>query len=80
MFAHEDKLSHYQHACDREDIVKIRDDYRVWVDYYREQGYRIFDQDGTWVFKSMFCSKIWQDIIGHATVGTFMVPSNKWER
>ena len=55
-FAYEDKLSHYQHTRDREYILKMRDGYLEWLDYCREQGYRIFHQDETWFFKNMTCS------------------------
>ena len=79
-FAYEDKLSHHQHTRDREDILKMRDDYLDWLDHYREQGYHIFYQDETWVFKNMTCSKVWQDIVDHATDGTFAVPSGEEER
>ena len=79
-FAYEDKLSHYQHTRDREDIVKMRDEYLEWLNYYREQRYRIFYQDETWVFKNMTSPKVWKDIVGHATDGTFVDPSGKGER
>ena len=79
-FAYEDKTSHYQHTRDRVHVLKIRDGYLEWLYYYREQRYRIFYQNKTWLFKNMTCSKIWQYDIVHATDGTFMVPTGKRER
>ena len=79
-FVYEDRISHYQHTRDREDIVKMRDDYLEWIEYYREQGYRIFFQDETLVFKNMTCSKVCQDILGEGTKDTFSVPSGKGMR
>ena len=46
-FAYEDKLTQFQHTRDREDILKMHDDYFEWLDHYREERYRIYYQDET---------------------------------
>ena len=76
-FVYEGRISHYQHTRGRGDMVKMRDVYLEWMLHYREQGYRIFFQDETWVFKNMTCSKVWQDIRGERTKDTSSVPSGK---
>ena len=79
-FVYEDRVTHYEHTRNREDIIKMRDDYLDWIRKYREEGRRVYYQDETWVFKNMSCPKVWKDIVGLSTDGCFMVPSGKGER
>ena len=77
---YEDRITHYEHTKSREDIIKMRDDYLDWITKYREERRRIYYQDETWVFKNMACAKVWKDIVGESTAGTFTVPSRRDER
>lgn len=75
-----DRISPYVHKKSREDIILMRDNYLEWINHYRENGFNIFYQDETWVFKNMTCSKVWQDTAEDSTKDTFNVPSGKGER
>ena len=79
-FVYEERVTHYEHTRNREDIIKMRDDYLDWIRKYREEGRRVYYQDETWVFKSMSCAKFWKDIVGLSTNSCFMVPSGRRER
>ena len=57
-FIYGEKVSHYEHTKQREDIVETRDDYLDWIEQYREAGYTIYYQDETWVFTKMTCVKV----------------------
>ena len=63
-------MSHYEHTKEREDIVKMGDDYLDWIEQYREEGYTIYYQDEAWIFKNMTWAKVWKDIVGDATADT----------
>ena len=58
----------------------MRDDYLDWITKCREEGRRIYYRDETRVFKNMTCEKVWKDIVGESTAGTFTVPSRRSER
>ena len=58
----------------------MRDNYLKWVSYYRENEYRIYNQDETWVFKNMACTKIWKDIAAEAMETDYKVPAGKGDR
>ena len=79
-FVYEDKLSHYEHTKNRTDVVSMRDNYLEWIAQYRAEGYRVYYQDETWVFKNMTCTKVWKDCMGNSTDGVYNVPSGKGER
>ena len=79
-FVYGDRLSHYEHTKRRADIVSMRDNYLDWIAKYRTEGYRIYYQDETWVFKNMTCSKVWRNILDTTTDETFKVPSGKGDR
>ena len=57
-FVYGDRVSHYEHTKNREDIACMRDDYSDWISYYRSNDYTIYYQDETWVFKNMTSSEI----------------------
>ena len=69
-FIYGDKVSHYERTKEREDIVKMSDDYLDWIEQYREEGYTIYYQDETWVFKNITCAEVLKDIVGDATADT----------
>ena len=77
---YEDWITHYEHAKNREDIIKMRDNYLDWIAKYRKEGRRIYYRDETWVFKNMTRAKVWKNIVGESTAGTFTVPSGRSER
>ena len=79
-FIYGDKLSHYGHTKEREDIAKMRDDYLYWIEQYREEGYTIYYQDETWIFENMTCAKVWKDIVGDATTDMDQLRAGKGER
>ena len=45
----------------------VRDNYLKWASHYRENEYRIYYQDETWVFENMPYTKIWKYIAAEAT-------------
>ena len=59
-FVYSQRKNHYTYTKERSDAVLMRVDYLDWVRKYRRDGYRIFWQDETWVFKHMAQSKVWQ--------------------
>lgn len=79
-FAFDDHVSPYEHKKRPDDIQLMRDNYLEWIQNYRAEGYNIYYQDETWVFKNIACRKVWQDKVGNSTQGTFNVPSGKGER
>ena len=79
-FSYDERDTHYEHTRKRDDVIKMRDDYLEWTEFYRDSGYRIYYQDETWVFKNMTCSKVWKDIVKDSTDDTFTVPSGKGDR
>ena len=79
-FVYGDRMSHYEHAKNREDIYCMRDDYLDWISYYRSNDYAIYYQDEISVFKNMTSSKAWKDIVGNSTDNVFNVPSGKGDR
>ena len=79
-FIHGEKPSYYKDTKQREDIKTMRDNYLEWVKQYREEGYKIYYEDETWVFKNMTCSKVWSDTMDKSTTDVFKVPSGKGER
>lgn len=79
-FAYENKVSHYEYTKNREDVVSMRDNYLEWIQKYRDNGYSIFYQDETWVFKNMTCKKAWIDTTATSDETTLKVPSGSGER
>lgn len=79
-FIFEEQVSHYEHTKTREDIVSMRDNYLEWISKYRDQGYQIFYQDETWVFKNMSPKKVWKDTAGNSTQDMPRKPSGSGDR
>ena len=79
-FIYGERVSHYEHTETIEDVVKMRNNYLTWIDKYRQEGYRIYYQDETWVFKNMTCTKVWRDSSEDKIDEVFTVPSGKGER
>jgi hypothetical protein len=77
-FTFSNRKNHYEVAKERTDIQFVRENYLRWVMAYREQGYTIFYQDETWVFKNIAHSNVWQDNENAETL--YKVPSVKGER
>ena len=73
------KVSYYKHRKEREDIVKMRDDYVDWIEQYRDEGYRIYYQGETWAFKNRTSAKVWKNIVDDATAGAYQFPAGKGE-
>ena len=78
-FIYGDRMSHYEHTKEREDIVKMRDDYLDWIEQYCKESYIIYYKEETWIFKNMTCAKVWKDIFGDATTDTYQIPIRKGE-
>ena len=79
-FVHGERVSHYEYTKNREDVVRMRSDYLQWVQKYRNEGYRVYYQDETWVFKNMTCTKIWRNTEEEEMEDIFKVPSGRGER
>ena len=79
-FIYDDRISYYEHTKQRPDIVTMRDNYLEWIQKYRDEGYNIYYQDETWVFKNMTTSKVWKDVIKKTTDDLITVPSGRGER
>lgn len=62
------------------DIVSMGDNYLDWIQKYREDGYRTYYQDETWVFKNMTCGKVWRGIVGSSTDQVFNVSNERGDR
>lgn len=60
-FLHGEKLFHYEHTKNRDDITKMRDNHLIWVNVYRTQSCTIYYQDGTCLFNNMTSTKVWRD-------------------
>ena len=58
----------------------MRDNYLNWISYYRNEQYKIYYQDETWVFKNMSCTKIWEEIVSSSTEDLYKVPAGKGAR
>ena len=59
-FCYKNRKTHYEFSREREDIMLMRDNYLEWIEKYRNEGYIIYYQDETWVFKNMSPSKSWK--------------------
>eukprot|EP00172_Hildenbrandia_rubra_P002716 Plantae.Rhodophyta-Hildenbrandia_rubra.ctg379.p1 GENE.Plantae.Rhodophyta-Hildenbrandia_rubra.ctg379~~Plantae.Rhodophyta-Hildenbrandia_rubra.ctg379.p1 ORF type:complete len:337 (+),score=33.89 Plantae.Rhodophyta-Hildenbrandia_rubra.ctg379:1455-2465(+) len=59
--------TYYEHVTERPDIRQQRSAFIRWVRHYRSEGYEIFYQGETWVFKNIAQSKIW--LHGNVDVG-----------
>ena len=57
--------------------MAMHDDYLEWVEKYRKDGFSIFYEDETWVFKNMTSSKIWREPGNTEIEKVFAVPSGK---
>lgn len=79
-FIHDDRVTHYEYTKTRKDVVAMRDNYLEWISKYRSEGYFIFYQDETWVFKNMAPKKIWKDTQGDLTQEQPRKPSGSGER
>ena len=79
-FVYAEKLSHYEHTKHRADVVAMRDNYLEWIDRYRADGYRVYYQDESWIFKNMACTKVWKYESGDEIDSVYKVPSGKGER
>ena len=77
-YSFEKRQSHYEYTKERDDIICMRENYLDWINRYRNEGYRIFYQDETWVFKNMAQSKIWID--SEAEAVDYRVPSGSGAR
>lgn len=58
---------HYTKQCltcvytkERTDICRMRDNYPEWIKIYRNNGYEVFYQDETWIFKNNAPINVWQ--------------------
>jgi len=77
-FIYKNRVSYYEHTRKRTDVVALRDNYLEWIEKYRDEGYDIFYQDETWVFKNMVTNKVWQDTEDNDD--NFRVPPGSGER
>ena len=59
-FSYKTRKTHYEFSRERSDITLMRDNYLEWIQNYRNDGYVIYYQDETWVFKNMALKKSWQ--------------------
>ena len=75
-----DRISHYEHAKQRRDTAAMRDDSWEWIQKYQDEGYNIYYQDGTCVFKNITISKARKDANKKTTDELIAVPSGKGER
>ena len=51
---------HYEYTREREDVVRMRENYLIRVAKYHADGFEIYFQDETWANKNMECNKVWQ--------------------
>ena len=79
-FIYGEKISHYEYTKNRADVISMRDNYLDWISKYREEGYRIYYQDETWVFKNMSCNKVWRDIAPGVIEESYKVPAGRGDR
>lgn len=79
-FVHKGKVSHYEYTKTGADVIAMRDNYLEWINRYREDGFQIFYQDETWVFKNMHQKKQWIDESEGTTKDLYRVPSGSGER
>ncbi len=79
-FVHNDRISHYKHTRNRNDIVEMRDEYLEWISYYRANGYSIYYQNENWVFKHMTNKKVWSDKVSCSNNDYLTLPSGKGKR
>ena len=55
-----DFVIHYERTRNREDIIKMRDDYLNRIQKYREEGLRVYYRDENCIFKNMTCAELWR--------------------
>ena len=79
-FSYDETDTHYEYTRKRDDVIKMRDHYLEWIEFYRKSGYRIYYQDETWVFRNVTCSRVWKDIVENSKNDTFTVPSGRSDR
>lgn len=53
------RSTYYEYVTERPDIRQQRASHIRWIRQHRSEGYEIFYQDETWVFKNIAQSKIW---------------------
>ena len=58
----------------------MRDYYLKWVSHCRENGYRIYYQDETWVIKNIACTKIWKNVAVEAMQTDYKVLAGKGDQ
>ena len=58
----------------------MRNDYLEWVERYRKDGFNIFYQVETWIFKNMTGSKVWREPGSLESVKFLARTSGKGER
>ena len=79
-FIYGDKISHYEYTKNWADVIIMRNNYLDWISQYREEGYRIYYQEETWVFRNMTRNKIWRDIVPGVINEGYTVPAGRGER
>lgn len=76
-FIYRDNASQCEHDKEREGTFKISDDFLDLAEQYREEGYKIYCQNETWVFKNITCTKVWKDIDSDAKANVYQIPAGK---
>ena len=79
-FVYESRVTHYEHTVNREDVIKMRDDYLDWIRKFKKKGVVCITKMKIGVFKNISCRKDWKHTVGISNDGRFMVPSGKGER
>ena len=79
-FIYDDRAIRYEHTKQHPYIVTMRDNYLEWIQKFRDEGYKIYYQDETWVFKNMTTSKVWEDPYKKSTDDLITAPSERGER
>lgn len=72
------RKTHYEYTRERADIAVMRENYLLWLEKYRDDGYEIYYQDETWVNKNIAKNKVWTDI--NSPEIYYRVPSGKGAR
>ena len=75
-----DKISHNEYKKIREYVRILYANYMNWVSDYRENDYRIYNQNETCAIRNMACTKIWNEISSKTFVIEQEVPVGKGGR
>lgn len=53
------RKTHYEHQCERPEIIRMCQNFVGWIKQYRDEDYVGYYQDETRVFKNMAQGKVW---------------------